>query len=263
MENSEISLETRNQVLDALHKNTFGLNFSKYKAVISGSVMEEYHFEKSIHYGGTLGHHKISRKRNSGIRRSFSISRARLRIRRLISANSARYGCKDLFVTFTFAENITSLKEANACWTAFIKRLKYHLGFNPAYVAVVEFQQRGAVHYHAVFFNIPFIEDIKDKWAEIWSHGFISIKSIKKINSIGAYLSKYLQKGVVDARLFNEKCYFSSRGLHKPFTIREEPLEIDGLVEERVNYELKEIREYYSEWTGKITYKLYNKVKNE
>lgn len=254
MDNLQIPPNVKEQVLDVLHGTHFGLNFSKYKAVISGNVKEEYHFEKSVHYGGALKRHKRTGKRRSRVRRAFSISRARLRIRRLISANSGQYGCKDLFITFTFAENITSLKEANLCWTAFIKRLKYDLDFNPAYVAVVEFQKRGAVHYHGVFFNIPFIENIKEKWAEIWSHGFISIKSINKINSIGAYVSKYLQKGTVDARLFNEKCYFTSRGLYKPITIREAPLDIDFGGEEK-KYELQEEREYYSEWTGKIIYK--------
>ena len=242
------------KTLDHLHSTHFGLNFSKYKAVISGNMKEEYHFERLIHYGASLSRHKRTGKRKSKVRRSFSISRARLHIRRLISSNSGQYGCKDLFITFTFAENIVSLKEANACWTAFIKRLKYHLDFNPAYVAVVEFQRRGAVHYHAVFFNIPFIENIKESWAEIWSHGFISIKSVQKINSIGAYLSKYLQKGVVDARLFNEKCYFTSRGLYKPITVREPPIDIDFGGEE-IKYELQETREYSSEWTGKIVYK--------
>ena len=215
------------QTLDHLNATRFGLNFSKYKAVISGNIKEEYHFEHMIHYGGSLSRHKRTGKRTSRVRRAFSISRARQRIRRLISANTGQYGCKDLFITFTFAENITTLKDANACWTAFIKRLKYHLDFNPAYVAVVEFQKRGAVHYHAVFFNIPYIEGIKDKWAEIWSHGFINIQSVVKIRSIGAYLSKYLQKGVVDARLFNEKCYFTSRGLYKPIVVREPPIDID------------------------------------
>ena len=261
MDISTIPPQVENQVLDLLASTKFGLNFSKYKAVISGSVMEEYHFEKSVHYGGSLKRNKRTGKRRSKVRRSFSISRARLRIRRLIAANSGQYQCKDLFVTFTFAENITTLKEANLCWTAFIKRLKYHLGFNPAYVAVVEFQKRGAVHYHGVFFNIPFIDNIKDKWAEIWSHGFISIKSIQKINSIGAYLSKYLQKGVVDARLFNEKCYFTSRGLHKPLTIRELPVDID-LGGEETKYELQEEREYHSEWTGRIVYKRFTQKKN-
>ncbi len=242
------------QALDYLRATRFGLNFSKYKAVISGNIKEEYHFERMIHYGGSLSRHKRTGKRISKVRRGFSISRARQRIRRLISANTGQYGCKDLFITFTFADNISELKEANAFWTAFIKRLKYHLGFNPAYVAVVEFQKRGAVHYHAVFFNIPFIENIKEKWAEIWSHGFINIKSVRKINSIGAYVSKYLQKGVVDARLFNEKCYFTSRGLYKPITVRELPIDIDFGGEE-IKYELQEEHEYYSEWTGRIIYK--------
>lgn len=245
------------QSLDHLHSTRFGLNFSKYKAVISGNVKEEYHFERMIHYGGSLSRHKRVGKRRSKIRRGFSISRARQRIRRLISANTGQYGCRDLFITFTFAENVRELEKANACWTAFVKRLKYHLTFNPAYVAVVEFQTRGAVHYHAVFFNIPYIEGIKDKWAEIWGHGFISIKSVQNINSIGAYVSKYLQKGVVDARLFNEKCYFTSRGLFKPIVIREPPVDID-FGGEPVEYELQTVEELpENKWTGRTIYKRY------
>ncbi len=253
MEDNKISAEE--QALDHLNSTKFGLNFSKYKAVISGNVKEEYHFERMIHYGGSLSRHKRTGKRTSKIRRAFSISRARQRIRRLISTNTGQYGCQDLFVTFTFADNVSELKEANACWTAFVKRLKYHLGFSPAYVAVVEFQKRGAVHYHAVFFNIPYLENIKESWAEIWGHGFISIKSVQKINSIGAYLSKYLQKGVVDARLFNEKCYFTSRGLIKPIVVREPPLDIDFGGEE-IEYELQTVEELpENKWTGRVTYK--------
>jgi hypothetical protein len=55
-------------------------------------------------------------------------------------------------------------------------RLNYHIGHALKYVSVVEFQKRGAVHYHAVFFNLPFI--VNDELAAIWSHGFIKINAI-------------------------------------------------------------------------------------
>lgn len=245
-----------NKILDLLSTITWGLDFSRFKRVISGNVVEDYEFEKSVHFGGTLSRHKRPGRRNSRVRRAFSISRARLRIRRLISANSGQYGCRDIFITFTFAENKIALKEANKCWTEFIKRLNYHLGFKVKYVAVVEFQKRGAVHYHCIFFNLPFLPDIKENFSRIWSHGFINIQSVKKIRSVGAYLSKYLQKGVVDARLFNEKCYFSSRGLKKPIVSRHEPVDI-SFDNNNTVLKLEDSKEYYSQWTGKIKYKRY------
>jgi hypothetical protein len=241
-------------LLNSLPEIHWGLSYSRYKAVISGTTKEVYEYEHPVPYGGSIVRRKTG-KRVSRKRRIFSISRARMHIRRLIDSNDGAYGFKSVFITFTFAKNITSLKEANKEWSDFIQRLNYHLKFKVRYIAVVEFQKRGAVHYHAIFFNLPFLSKIKTKFAAIWGHGFINIQSVSKIRNVGAYLSKYLQKGVVDARLFNEKCYFSSRGLHKPVVVRLPPINVDlgGIHTEK----LQETRKYDSMWAGKTVYRRY------
>jgi hypothetical protein len=62
-------------------------------------------------YNGKILKFKLDRNK---VRRPFSISRARKQIRRLIACNSGEYPeYTDKFVTFTFAENITGLKEVN------------------------------------------------------------------------------------------------------------------------------------------------------
>jgi hypothetical protein len=250
-------IPTEEEILNQLPQISWGLDFSNYKCVISGNTKEVYEYEHPVHFGGKLrSRHRRKSKRNSRIRRPFSITRARMHIRRLISANVDQYGCRSLFITFTFKENIIVLKEANKAWSDFIARLRYYLKFSVKYVAVVEFQKRGAVHYHAVFFNIPYIENIKTEFADLWGHGHIKIEATKKIHSIGAYLSKYLQKGVVDARLFNEKCYFTSRGLIKPTVIRIPPVDVDFGTPPIIE-RLEEEKEYQSQWTGKIVYRRY------
>jgi len=252
--------------LDEMNKVKWGVDFSKYKAVFSGATKEVYEFEKDVHFGGRVQSHnrkpKRTGKRLGGIRRPFSIDRARQRIRRLISCNTSKM---DIFCTFTFADRtMKDIKTANRHWTLFVKRLNTYLKFKVKYVAVVEFQPRsGVIHYHAVFFNLPYIPN--DQFAKIWSHGFIKMNAIKNIRNIGAYVSKYLQKGVVDARLFNEKVYFASRGLVKPFITRLPPLDIDlssfsSEIGQTAKYELLKVSEYYSRWTGKIIYKIYNLI---
>ena len=264
MNNHDISSDQIGKTLDELQKVKWGVDFSRYKAVFSGTTMEVYEFGKDVHFGGQLKPHKRrKRSRYLGIRKPFSISRARLKIRRLIACNSGQHeGFKDKFMTFTFAKNIKNLREANALWSKFIPRLKKYVGHPLKYVAVVEFQDKtrgGVIHYHAVFFNLPYI--LNDKIAEIWSHGFIKINNVRKIHSIGAYVSKYLQKGVVDARLFNEKCYFTSRGLIKPIVVRIPPLDIDLLAPNPVEYKLEETRQLpFCKWTGLTTYKRYAKI---
>lgn len=125
-----------------------------------------------------------------------------------------------IFVTFTFAENITDLKTANYEFTKFIQRLNYFITNDKKnylkYLVVVEFQKRGAVHYHALFFNMPFIKGIKKKIEEIWAQGFIKYVATTRIKNLPGYLTKYMTKDLSDPRLNGKKSYFVSRGLKKP-----------------------------------------------
>lgn len=151
------------------------------------------------------------------------MKRARQDLRRIINTNVGAYGsdvtCK--FVTLTFRKNITDLKSANYEFTKFMQRLNYFMyGDKKAHIkysVVPEFQKRGSVHYHVMFYNIPYVK--ADKLADIWGQGFIKINKIDNVDNVGAYVCKYMTKDNVDKRLEGNKCYFNSRGLFKPVVI--------------------------------------------
>lgn len=85
------------------------------------------------------------------------------------------------------------------------------------YISIWERQQRGAIHYHVIMFNLPFIE--AKKIEEIWKNGFIKINLIKDedkaTGSVSSYLTKYFVKDIAE-RVREKKAYFSSRNLKKP-----------------------------------------------
>ena len=102
------------------------------------------------------------------------------------------------------------------------------------YISIWERQQRGAIHYHVILFNLPFID--AKKIEEIWRNGFIRInlieddkddkkekgkkKSKKKQDKkasgiVSGYLTKYFIKDI-DERVREKKAYFYSRNLEKP-----------------------------------------------
>ena len=130
------------------------------------------------------------------------------------------------FFTLTFADNITDLKYANNQFCNFIKRLNRYLAKmkkdKVQYIAVVEFQKRGAIHYHLLC-NIPFIS--AKKLQEIWQNGFVKINKIDDVDNVGAYVTKYMSKDYEDERLVGNRCYFTSQGLQEPTTIEENGVE--------------------------------------
>jgi hypothetical protein len=57
--------------------------------------------------------------------------------------------------------------------------------------------------------------------AKIWKHGFVEIHKIKHIDSIGAYVSKYLTKEAFEGRMKGKRKYFYSKNLNLPIEIYE------------------------------------------
>lgn len=206
---------------------------SHYKVVISGYIVE------GMQYKNPIGYNLISSKKKATYRArrtidkqeitESSLSRTRNTLIRLINANARIWQADSLaiepqFITFTFKENVQDLSEANDIFTNFIKRLNYHYFDTKEsvvkYVVVPEFQERGAVHYHAIFFNLPLFDKRKEfttgEFAELWGQGFIKIKSMNNIPNVGLYMTKYMTKDATDRRLIGRKKYFSSRHLNKP-----------------------------------------------
>jgi len=144
-------------------------------------------------------------------RARFSLQRTRTKIRRLINANPDF----DKFLTLTFAENLQDIKIANRQFSLFIERLNYVYP-NTKHLAVIEFQKRGAVHYHMLS-NLGYVN--ASKISDIWKNGFVKINKIKNVDNVGAYVCKYLQKEVFEGKMKNKKKYFTSRNLDKPVEI--------------------------------------------
>lgn len=117
------------------------------------------------------------------------------KIRYLIN-NNFEGRSNELHVTLTYAENMCDPKKLYKDFKNFVERLrtKFKNESTLDYMCVVEPQGRGAWHCHMLvrFNDIEKIFIKNDDLAKLWGHGFITIKSLKDIDNIGAYLSAYL-----------------------------------------------------------------------
>jgi len=110
----------------------------------------------------------------------------------------------ELHVTITYAENMTDTKRLYSDFQNFIDKLRYKYKKETTidYLNVIEPQGRGAWHIHCLLrFNkldTVYIENAVLR--EMWGNGFVTIKSLKGVDNIGAYLSAYLS----DVELTNE-----------------------------------------------------------
>ena len=234
------------------------------KVVMSGHVVEIYEYERDIKTGkdnksGSVGRAgKNASDEDKEKNREIALIRAKREVRRLINSNVDAWGERPKFFTLTFAENVTDIKWANNEFKKFRQRLSRHIWGCPnnlKYVAVIEFQKRGAVHYHLVTFNMPYVPH--KTLLEIWGHGGVHIRAIDDCDNVGAYVTKYMTKSHDDERLREQKCYFSSRGLVKPFEEIIEKEDLDALrvaLSPNKTYEM----EFQNEYVGKVSYEQYN-----
>lgn len=199
----------------------------KSRIIVSGNVVEITTYErgyfKNYHDAKKVGRSsKNTTNEDKSFNREKVLQRARARVRRLACANSQL----NKFFTLTFADNITDLKYANNQFCNFVKRLNRYLAKmkkdKMQYIAVVEFQKRGAIHYHLLC-NLPFIS--AKMLQEIWQNGFVKINKIDDVDNVGAYITKYMSKDNEDERLVGNRCYFTSQGLQEPTTIEENGVE--------------------------------------
>lgn len=187
------------------------------KAISYGEIIDKIEY-KDLKITFKNRDRQNTERRSEGERRYDSIARTRQSLYRLISCNIGQHGdYPSIFFTITFKENLTDLKIANLEFKKFIMRLNYYFDKKLRYVFIPEFQKRGAVHYHGVFFNIPYID--KNKVQEIWGNGFTRIETTRKIKNISAYVAKYLSKETFDNRLFGQRILMTSRGLIRPVEI--------------------------------------------
>ena len=225
------------------------------KVVQSGNVVEVYEYKNPVKTGFTGG--KGGRKKGNvkseecEENREKVLSRARKDLRRIVNSNIEE---NSKFLTLTFAENITNVKSANYEFNKFIKRLNYNLEYKVAYSAVVEFQKRGAVHYHVILYNVPQKLDMSLLTA-MWGNGYIKLNKIDNVDNVGSYICKYMTKCEDEEKLRGKKLYFNSRGLKKPQEIKEPELVcavVGALQGQAPKYENTFVNDYNS-----VNYKQY------
>lgn len=232
------------------------------KYIITGHIVEVYEYKNYFHgKGGNTGVKKGHADKESQLKNYANTNqRRRDTIRRLACCNfSNKY---DKFLTLTFAENMTDIQECNVLFKAFIRKLKIKYVKNLKYLAVIEFQKRGAVHYH-VLLNIPYIpqKDLQD----LWGNGFVFINAIDHVDNIGAYILKYITKNNNDLRLQGQKAYLTSRNLKHPESVLNHNLKDFYKLESMViaKYHLNDLKpiyevNYHTDILGDCEYKQYN-----
>jgi len=121
-----------------------------------------------------------------------------------------------IFITLTYLSEEINCETSKSHLRAFIKRLqRLFPRSNMSFVWRMEFQERGAIHYHILAFGLPFTpkEVIQRMWGEIISEicPFTRIEMIYSAKKIMNYVSKYVAK--VDKQAlsgFNSLTYLSA-----------------------------------------------------
>lgn len=125
-----------------------------------------------------------------------SVKQSLKRLRDLINANLVDPQTA-LWVTLTYAENMTDPTKLYQDYRRFWQRFKYYLkkhGRPPAkYIIAAEPQGRGAWHLHCLFLfpcKAPYISNADI--SALWKHGFTKTKGLFDIDNPGLYLTAYL-----------------------------------------------------------------------
>lgn len=155
--------------------------------------------------------------------------RSNLNCQRIAKTNRDSW---ETFITLTFKENLTDIVQANKIFNAWVSNIR-KLKKDFKYIAVPEFQKRGAVHYHVLSnlgredTNIIYLQKERVGKAKdlttiydvkYWTKGFVRVDFIKSdYKKIYGYICKYMTKDI-DDKLFGKHRYFNSQNLVKPQT---------------------------------------------
>lgn len=218
MENTYVSRHRKIQTFEARLLQTQGSNIVKsyyLRHIFYGPYIEVTDYNK-IQF--IRKPERLSYTKNlSGTKKDFSLQRARAQVFRIVEANAYQHGkFKPIFFTLTTKDQLKEYKESNKKLKAFARRFLYKYGYPLKYIIIPELHKTGAIHYHGVMFNAPYIP-VRVFTREIWKFGFTDLKLPKKINSVSRYLTKYLTKDFTMATPLHTKMYFCSRGLLRPY----------------------------------------------
>lgn len=169
---------------------------------------------------------------------------------------------KGVFLTLTYGQNFPNPDEAKVHLDTLLKRVARKFP-NAAAIWRMEFQERGAPHFHLIFINLPYWDkaDVKKVWGEIigreyWDTKrneppFTRIELIRGKRKAWSYLSKYV--GKVSGSGFNSVSYLTAEGEFLNLCTGEvSPIGRYWGVFNRALMPLAEVFEVVMKWRGQI-----------
>jgi len=245
------------------------------KAIIYGQTLELYTYAKDIRPTGgkrrptqsriglsNVGDDGKPQKHFDAQKRRDNANRAGMAFRRLVSANLGQ-SSPPLLVTCTYAQNQEDLRIGYKDFHAFIRAMRVTCGSEFRYIVVPEFQKRGALHFHTLFWGLP--ENLAKEErttrmvATLWGRGFVDVYLTDGNEKISTYLAKYMSKSYCDIRLAGWRAYRASRNILRPRIERN----LGGLAFVSEVYGIGgdnppcEDKEYATQWLGKGRYRRY------
>jgi len=263
------------------------------KLVKSGNLLELYEYDRAPSLARLSRPRKKGRSaghRRSLARRKDNVGRLRKAFARLVRSNLTGADCPSLF-TFTMSE-VLRVDQSYRIFTRFVSRLRRLYGKDFRYIGVPEFQKRGAVHFHVLFWGLPdslihhevpyywrlqsspkLLKRYED-WCSLksldpaasrgdrrvqvlWSMGYVDCVPTDGSPRIATYLAKYMSKALQDDRLLAQKAYFSSHNVMRPMSSGLRTLFDSVGVLWAVDKTLLQSRDFETQWLGRCRYRSY------
>lgn len=264
------------------------------KIVQTGGIIERFEYQKKPN------NRKISiinrRPRLSrGYRSYTSIKRATKQIRLLIQGAIYQYHyIQPYLVTFTTASvlepqkaqchlrrTLNQLATFKDCIPTSEEGLSVghsnnHHGLNVGlprtfeYLAIHEYQQRGAIHYHVLIWDdrtTIYEKEIQYRTIQnVWGLGYVDCIKAQGHARLANYLAKYLSKGLEDSRVYGKRLYNASRGISRSqcFTSTEAVNYIQSeLIDNNESSEIIYKKQYPTDFMGRCDYQVLTYLNKE
>jgi len=261
------------------------------KIVHYGDTLQVFEYEKNlpIRRKSRAANSYTKRDRKNVTRSAHSIRRARVAFERVVRANIGG-DANPTLITLTMHQKL-SYGASSVIFTRFVARLRRRYGKTFRYIAVPEFQKRGAVHWHVLLWGFPieygcvgnirrkgskkiFVETCSEerqcerktrRISRLWLRGFTDAIATDGSTRLAAYLSKYMSKSMQDFRIGHKKAYYASHNCLRPVSYTSATISGSAAVKLALfhvksapvdNFPLQE-REFDTEWLGRCNYKLF------
>lgn len=229
------------------------------KVIKAGDQYEIYRYEQEPIETPKRSRRGVATGPRRAIKRTFANSRrARKNFIRLVRSNLTGTE-RPAFLTLTMRD-IVPVSVAYSCLKGFFGPLRDFVGQDLRYIAVPEFQKRGAVHFHILVWGLPqeIVEhERKNRILQnIWALGFVDILQTDGSPKLAGYLGKYMSKSMLHDDIGFSKAYTCSRNIVRPMSFNGTTLSsIPQDFWDGDNVILTE-REYEVPWLGACHYQL-------